>query len=56
MSQAIEESRRTILALTNSVSSAGARYRLREIYERLTVLANAPRGQGAAPTTDPRQA
>jgi len=52
MAQAIEELRRTVLALTKSVSSGSVRYRLREIHERLSELADARNGQVSPPAAD----
>jgi len=40
MAQAIEDLRRTVAALTTTVSSVSVRYRLREIYERLAEQAD----------------
>ena len=52
VAQAIEELRRTVLALTKSVSSGSVRYRLREIHERLSEFRDIGKGRSSPPASD----
>ena len=52
MAQVIEELRRTVLALTKSVSSGSVRYRLREIHERLSEFRDIGKGRSSPPASD----
>ena len=52
MAQAIEELRRTVLALTKSASSGSVRYRLRAIHERLSEFRDIGKGRSSPPASD----